>query len=698
MSDLVGYDKCGSVAVITVQNPPVNALSFGVPDGIIDGLEKAAGDDEVVAAVLIGGGRTFIAGADISQFGKPRPPGMASTLDLIDRLENSPKPVVAAIHGAALGGGLEVAMGCHWRCAVPGARVGQPEVKLGILPGAGGTQRLPRLIGVAKALDMIVGGAPVTAAAAAPMGLIDEVVEGDLADGAVAFAAKVATGATPLRKARDGDDKLQDGRDDPGLFDAARKKIEKRARGQLAPWRCIDCVENAVKLPFDEGIVEERRLFDECLASPQSAALRHAFFAERAANKVDGITKETPTMPVARGGVIGAGTMGGGIAMNFVNGGIPVRLTDASQELLDKGLARIRSNYERSVKSGRFDMAEVERRMAMIEPTLDLADFADVDYVIEAVFEEMALKKQTFRKLDAVCKPAAIIASNTSYLDVDIIAAETGRVGKVLGTHFFSPANVMRLLEIVRGAETSAETLATTVKLAKTMGKVGVVVGVCPGFVGNRMLSGYFREANLLILEGALPQQIDAVIYGFGFNMGPFAVGDLAGLDIGWSSRKDRGVSNTELQGRIPDALCEAGRFGQKTGAGWYRYEEGNRAPIPDPEVEALIEKTSAELGITRRAIDDDEILARCLYPLINIGANILEEGMAARSSDIDVIWLNGYGFPAYRGGPMFYADQVGLTHVHDTICRFHDAHGAAWEPAPLLTRLAREGKGFGDL
>ena len=698
MSDLVDYDKRGSVAVITVQNPPVNALSFGVPDGIIDGLEKAAGDDEVVAAVLIGGGRTFIAGADISQFGKPRPPGMASTLDLIDRLENSPKPVVAAIHGAALGGGLEVAMGCHWRCAVPGARVGQPEVKLGILPGAGGTQRLPRLIGVAKALDMIVGGEPVTAAQAAPMGLIDEIVEDDLADGAVAFAAKVATGATPLRKARDGDDKLQDGRDDPGLFDAARKKIEKRARGQLAPWRCIDCVENAVKLPFDEGIVEERRLFDECLASPQSAALRHAFFAERAANKVDGITKETPTMPVARGGVIGAGTMGGGIAMNFVNGGIPVRLTDASQELLDKGLARIRSNYERSVKSGRFDMAEVERRMAMIEPTLDLADFADVDYVIEAVFEEMALKKQTLRKLDAVCKHDAIIASNTSYLDVDIIAAETGRVGKVLGTHFFSPANVMRLLEIVRGAETSAETLATTVKLAKTMGKVGVVVGVCPGFVGNRMLSGYFREANLLILEGALPQQIDAVIYGFGFNMGPFAVGDLAGLDIGWSSRKDRGVSNTELQGRIPDALCEAGRFGQKTGAGWYRYEEGNRAPIPDPEVEALIEKTSAELGITRRAIDDDEILARCLYPLINIGANILEEGMAARASDIDTIWLNGYGFPAHRGGPMFYADQVGLTHVHDTICRFRDAHGAAWVPAPLLARLAREGKGFGDL
>ena len=591
-------------------------------------------------------------------------------------------------------------MGCHWRCAVPGARVGQPEVKLGILPGAGGTQRLPRLIGVAKALDMIVGG---EAGHGRPGG----------AHGPDRRDRRGRSGRRPpwpsrprsrpvrrpcARRATATTNCKTGATTQACSTPRASKKIEKRARGQLAPWRCIDCVENAVKLPFDEGIVEERRLFDECLASPQSAALRHAFFAERAANKVDGITKETPTMPVARGGVIGAGTMGGGIAMNFVNGGIPVRLTDASQELLDKGLARIRSNYERSVKSGRFDMAEVERRMAMIEPTLDLADFADVDYVIEAVFEEMALKKQTLRKLDAVCKHDAIIASNTSYLDVDIIAAETGRVGKVLGTHFFSPANVMRLLEIVRGAETSAETLATTVKLAKTMGKVGVVVGVCPGFVGNRMLSGYFREANLLILEGALPQQIDAVIYGFGFNMGPFAVGDLAGLDIGWSSRKDRGVSNTELQGRIPDALCEAGRFGQKTGAGWYRYEEGNRAPIPDPEVEALIEKTSAELGITRRAIDDDEILARCLYPLINIGANILEEGMAARASDIDTIWLNGYGFPAHRGGPMFYADQVGLTHVHDTICRFRDAHGAAWVPAPLLARLAREGKGFGDL
>ena len=698
MSELVDYDKRGAVAVITVQNPPVNALSFGVPDGIIDGLARAAADDAVAAVVLIGGGRTFIAGADIRQFGKPRPPGTASTLELIDRLETSPKPVVAAIHGTALGGGLEVAMGCHWRCAVAGARLGQPEVKLGILPGAGGTQRLPRLIGVANALDMIVGGEPITAAQAAPMGLIDDVVEGYLAAGAVAFAAKVAAGSAPLRKARDGDDKLQDGRDDPGLFDAARKKIERRARGQLAPWRCIDCVENAVKLPFDEGITQERRLFDECLASPQSAALRHAFFAERAANKVAGITKETPTMAVARGGVIGAGTMGGGIAMNFANAGIPVHLTDASQELLDAGLARIRSNYERSVRSGRFDMAEVERRMALIEPTLDLADFADVDFVIEAVFEELQIKKDMFRKLDAVCKPDAIIASNTSYLNVDVIAAETRRAGKVLGTHFFSPANVMRLLEIVRGAETSAETLATTVRLAKSMGKVGVVVGVCPGFVGNRMLSGYFREANLLILEGALPQQIDAVIYGFGFNMGPFAVGDLAGLDIGWRSRKDRGVSNTEPQGRIPDALCELGRFGQKTGAGWYRYEAGNRAPTPDPDVEALIEKTSAEMGITRRAIDDDEILARCLYPLINIGANILEEGMAARASDIDTIWLNGYGFPPYRGGPMFYADQTGLAEVHDTICRFHETHGAAWEPAPLLARLAREGRGFGDL
>ncbi len=696
MSDLVDYETRGAVAVITVQNPPVNALSFGVPDGIIAGVEASEADPEITAMVLIGAGRTFIAGADIRQFGKPRPEGAKSLLDVIERFEAATKPVIVAIHGTALGGGLECAMGGHYRCAVPSAKLGQPEVKIGIIPGAGGTQRLPRLVGVEKGLEMCVVGEPVSAAEAKSLGLIDEVIDGDLLDGAVAFAERVVAEGAVLKRVRDDDSKVKGA--DGALFDACAKKIARKARGYVAPWKCIEAVRAATELPMDEGLARERELFDECMASPQSKGLMHAFFAERAANKVAGITKETPTMPVARGGVIGAGTMGGGIAMNFANAGIPVRLTDASQELLDKGLARIRSNYQRSVESGRFDAAEVERRMALIEPTLDLADYADVDFVIEAVFEELELKKATFRKLDAACKPDAIIATNTSYLNVDVIAAETGRAGKVLGTHFFSPANVMRLLEIVRGAETSAETLATTIRLAKTMGKVGVVVGVCDGFVGNRMLSGYFREANLLILEGALPQQIDAVIYDFGFNMGPFAVGDLAGLDIGWRSRKERGVSGVEPQGRIPDALCERGRFGQKTGAGWYRYEAGNRAPIPDGQVEALIERTSAGMGITRRAIDDDEILARCLYPLINIGADILEEGMAARASDIDTIWLNGYGFPPYRGGPMYHADRLGLAKVHDTIRRFRDAHGAAWEPAPLLARLAREGRGFGDL
>ena len=694
MSDIVDFSKRGAVGVITVDNPPVNALSVGVPQGIIDGLDASEGDADVRAMVLIGAGRTFIAGADIREFGKPRPENAASIRDLIGRLEAATKPVVAAIHGTALGGGLEVAMGCHHRCAVASARLGQPEVKLGIIPGAGGTQRLPRLVSVEKALDMCVAGDPISTTEARALGLVDEIVDGDLLDGAVAFAERAAAGDRPLRRVRDDDAKLMGA--PAGLFDGYRRKIERRARGYLAPWRCIDAVEAAARLPFDDGIARERALFEECLASPQAKALMHVFFAERAAAKVAGVTRETPTVKIARAGVVGAGTMGGGIAMNFANAGIPVRLTDASQELLDKGLARIRANYQRSVESGRFDGAEVDRRMGLIEPTLDLADFGDADFVIEAVFEEMALKRETFRGLDAACKPGAIIATNTSYLDVDAIAAETGRPEKVLGTHFFSPANVMRLIEIVRGARTSDETLATAIGLAKTMRKVGVVVGVCDGFVGNRMLSGYFREANLLVLEGAPPQRVDAAITGFGFPMGPFAVGDLAGLDIGWRSRKERG--GAEPQSRVPDRLCELGRFGQKTGAGWYRYEAGGRAPIPDPLVDTIIAETAADLGIARRAIDDDEIISRCLYPLINEGARVLDEGIAARASDIDTIWINGYGFPPYRGGPMYHADRIGLDNVHATIRKFQEVHGAKWEPAPLLVRLAGEGKGFGDL
>ena len=690
MSELVEYKKHGAVGVITVVNPPVNALSIGVPQGIMDGIAAGEGDGEITALVLIGSGRTFIAGADIREFNKPRPAGAPTTRDLIARLEGASVPVVAAIHGTALGGGLEVAMGCHYRCAVARAKLGQPEVKLGILPGAGGTQRLPRLIGVAAALEMIVDGNPIDGARAHALGLVDEIIGGDLLDGAIAMAG----GLIGLRKARDDNSKLLD---DPALFEKMRIHAARRYRGRLAPGHCIAAIEAAVRLSFDAGLAEERRLFEACLASSQAKALMHVFFAERAAGKVAGVTRETPVMAVTRGAVVGAGAMGGGIAMNFANAGIPVRLTDTNRDLLDAGLARIRANYERSVKSGRIDAATLDERMGLIEPTLALEDFADADFVIEAVFEEFEIKRRTFHALDRVCKPEAIIASNTSYLDINAIAAETGRAHKVIGTHFFSPANVMRLLEIVRGEATSEETLATAMKLAKAMGKVGVVVGVCHGFVGNRMLSGYFREANLLLLEGALPRQVDAAITEFGFPMGPFAVGDLAGLDIGWRSRKDHN-EHERPETRVADSLCELGRFGQKTGAGWYAYDESGRNPQPDPLVERHILGASKDLAMIRRDIGDAEILARCLYPLINEGARILAEGIAGRPGDIDTIWINGYGFPAHRGGPMFHADQVGLGNIYRTIADFHQTHGAAWEPAPLLRELAEAGKGFSDL
>ncbi|MFQ5959560.1 MAG: 3-hydroxyacyl-CoA dehydrogenase NAD-binding domain-containing protein, partial [Alphaproteobacteria bacterium] len=565
MSERVEYAKRGGIGVITVDNPPVNALSVGVPQGIIDALDQGASDPEVEAFVLMGAGRTFIAGADIREFGKPHPPGATTIRDVIDRLEAAPKPVVAAIHGSALGGGLEVAMGCHYRCAVASARLGQPEVKLGIIPGAGGTQRLPRLVGVEAALEMIVGGEPITAEKARALGLIDAIVAGDLAAGAAAFAERLAAEGRPPRKARDDDAKLGDGAD--ALFDAMRQRVARRARGQLAPFHCIDAVEAAVKLPFDDGIARERELFEECLASPQSKALMHVFFAERAAAKVEGISKDTPTLPINTAGVVGAGTMGGGIAMCFANAGIPVTLLDRSQEDLDKGLARVRANYEAALRRGRLDQGEMDARLARIAPRLDYGDLADADIVIEAVFEEMDLKREVFRALDKAVRPAAILATNTSYQDVDALARETRRPERVVGTHFFSPANVMRLLEIVRGEATDAETLATAVKLARTLGKVGVVVGVCHGFVGNRMLSGYLREANFLLEEGALPQQVDRVIQDFGFPMGPFAVGDLAGLDIGWRVRKAQAATRPKhlRYSPIADRLCEQGRFGQKT-------------------------------------------------------------------------------------------------------------------------------------
>ncbi len=699
MSNSVDFSKHGAIGVVTVNNPPVNALSQAVRQGIVEGLDKGLTDDEVKAVVVIAAGRTFMAGADITEFGKPLAPPDLNTV--IERLEDSPKPVIAALHGTALGGGLEVALGCHFRCAVAAAKVGLPEVKLGILPGAGGTQRLPRLVGARAALEMIVSGDPIPAARAAALGIVDEVVGDDLLAGAIAFAEKVLAENRPIRRVRDIDDKVAADRGNDALFADFRKSIERRARGYFAPFKCIESVRNAVELPFEEGLRKERELFVECMASPQSGGLIHAFFAERQVNKIPDVPRETPLRPIGKAAVIGAGTMGGGIAMNFANAGIPVTILEMSREALDRGLGIIARNYENTVRKGRLSQAKMDQRMALLTGTLDYDDLGDADIVIEAVFEEMAIKREVFGRLDAVCKPEAILATNTSTLDVNEIAAATRRPESVIGLHFFSPANVMRLLEEVRGEKTAKDVIATCMALAKTIHKVGVLVGVCDGFVGNRMLAPYLREAGFLLEEGALPQQVDRVIYDFGMAMGPFAMADLAGNDVGWRIRKGQAATRPShlRYSPIADRICEIGRFGQKTGAGWYRYEPGNRVPQPDPEVEKIIVETSKELGIERREIDDQEILERCLYPLINEGARILEEGIALRPGDIDIIWLNGYGFPPYRGGPMFHADQIGLKAVHEAICRYRDAHGADfWTPSPLLERLAREGKGFGDL
>jgi 3-hydroxyacyl-CoA dehydrogenase len=698
MSDPVDFSKQGAIGVITINNPPVNALSQAVRKGIHEGVEQGLADDEVTAMVLIGGGRTFVAGADIREFGKPL--GPPDLLTVIATIEASPKLVVAALHGTPLGGGLELALGCHYRCALASTRVGLPEVKLGLLPGAGGTQRLPRVAGIPLALKMITSGDPIPAAAAKEAGIVDEIVEGDLLDDAVAYANKLVADGVPLRKIRDLDDKLTEARDDPGIFDDFRKGMAKKARGYLAPWKCVDSVENAVKLPFDEGQKREREIFTECMASTESKGQIHAFFSEREVAKIPDVPKDTPIIDVGSAAVLGAGTMGGGIAMNFVNAGIPVHLLEVNQEALDHGLEVIRANYASTVSKGRLSQEAMDKRMALIHPVLDYDSIKDDDIVVEAVFEEMDIKKEIFRTLDQTCKQGAILATNTSTLDVDEIAAETGRPEAVIGLHFFSPANVMRLLEIVRGDKTSKEVIATSMKLAKAISKVGVLVGVCDGFVGNRMLHGYSREANFLVEEGALPQQVDKVIYDFGFPMGPFAMGDMAGLDIGWRVRKRQAATrNPNLRySPLGDKVCELGRFGQKTGAGWYRYEAGSRTPIPDPEIEALIIENSDRLAIERREVSDQEILERCMYPLVNVGAQLLEEGIALRSLDIDIIYIYGYGFPPYRGGPMFWADTIGVDKVYEAVSRYHEQHGPFWEPAPLLKKLAEEGKGFGDL
>ncbi|GMU92710.1 MAG: crotonase [Candidatus Hydrogenedentota bacterium] len=694
MAELVSYSRRGPVGFITVDNPPVNALSAGVRKGIVECLDKGLCDADAKALVLICAGRTFIAGADITEFGRPlEDPDLNA---VITALENSTKPVIAAIHGTALGGGLETALGCHYRCAAPSAQVGFPEVKLGIVPGAGGTQRLPRLAGVQAALELIPSGDPIPALRAMELGIIDEIIDEKL-EGAGMYAETVAAEKRPLRKIRDMDDKLAGARSDPAIFEQARKALAKTKRGFEAPQRCVDCVEAAATLPFDQGLERERQIFVECLMSEQSAAQRHLFFAERQVSKIPDVPKDTPVKKIEKAAVIGAGTMGGGIAMNFANAGIPVCLMDATKEALDRGLDTIRRNYAATVSKGRLTQESMNKRMGLIRPVLTFDEIGDADIVIEAVFEEMDIKKDVFGKLDRYCSSDAILATNTSTLDVNEIADSTSRPESVIGTHFFSPANVMKLLEIVRGAKTSKEVIASTMALAKTIKKVGVLVGVCDGFVGNRMIHGYIREALFLLEEGALPQQVDKVLYEFGMPMGPFQMSDLAGLDVGWRIRKRQAATRPmdERYSAVADKLCERGRFGQKTGAGFYRYEGGDRTPIPDPEVEALILAESKEKGITRRDITDQEILERCVYPLINEGARILEEGIALRSSDIDVIYIYGYGFPVYRGGPMFYADTVGLDKVYRRVCEFHKQHGKLWEPAPLLERLAREGKSF---
>ena len=688
------YAVHGPVAVVTLNNPPVNGLGHALRSGIVAALDQALADPQVQAIVLTGSARAFSGGADVREFGTPKA-GQEPTLPSVIRaLDGATKPVVAAIAGVCLGGGLELALGCHYRVALPDASLGLPEVKLGLLPGAGGTQRLPRLIGLEPALNMIVSGQPVPANAFAGTPLVHALIEGDLVEGAVAFAAQVAARGEPLPRARDLKVKQPNA---DAFLQFARNTVAAASKPFPAPLQCVEAVAASLK-PFDEGLQTERTLFQALMQTPESRALRHVFQAERAAAKVPGLPEGTVLRPIARVGVIGAGTMGGGITMNFLNAGIPVVLLEMKQEALDRGLATIRKNYENSMKKGKLKPEQVEQRMGLITPTPEYAALKDADLIVEAVFEEMGVKEAVFRQLDAVAKPGAILASNTSYLDIDRIASFTQRPQDVIGLHFFSPANVMRLLEIVRGAQTAPDVLATSLQLAKQIKKVAVVSGVCDGFIGNRMLARYGAAAQGLINAGALPQQIDGALQKFGLAMGPFRMGDLAGLDIGWATRKRKAAeAGVEMKPIVADKLCEAGRFGQKTGAGWYRYEAGNRTPLPDSVTEQLIADYRAAHGITPRKISDEEIVERCIFALVNEGARILEEGIAARASDIDLVYLNGYGFPLHRGGPMLYADTVGLPQVVRSLRRFAAEPGAdgSWQPAPLLVRLAEEGRSF---
>ncbi len=683
VTDLTVQD---GVAILTLNSPPVNALSAPVRDGLYNGVKAALDDASAKSIVLICDGRTFIAGADITEFGGASKG--ASLFDVQNMIEGASKPVVAAIHGTALGGGLEVALCCHYRVAVPSARCGLPEVNLGLLPGAGGTQRLPRIVGPEKALDMMTSGAHVPAKECLAMGLVDELVdEGKLKDGAVAFAKKIVAEKRPLKKVRDSNEKVEAARGKPEIFANFRKANARKFRGFLAPEYNIQCIEAAVNQSFDDGLATERKLFVELVTGQQSAAQRYVFFAERQVWKIPDVPDDTPVRPIKKVGIIGAGTMGGGIAMNFANAGIPVTIVEVKQDALDRGLKVVRGNYERSAKNGRFPESEVDVRMGRITGSLNMEDLADVDMVIEAVFERMDIKKDIFTKLDKIVKKGAILGTNTSGLNIDEIASVTSRPEDVIGLHFFSPANVMRLLEVVRADHTSKEVINTSMQTAKKIGKIAALVGVCPGFVGNRILGARGREAQKLILEGAMPWDVDKALYDFGFAMGPFQMSDLAGLDIGWVKEKSNGET-------IRDRLCELDRRGQKTGAGYYDYD-ANRNPSPSPVTEEIIKEFVTKSGANLRTFTQEEIIERLIYPMINEGAKILEEKKAIRASDIDIIWINGYGWPVYRGGPMFYGDQIGLDKVLAKLKEFEAQMGPVWKPAALLEKLVAEGKNF---
>jgi len=687
------YEVKGSTAVITLNNPPVNGLGHATRSGIFDGLKKAMADKAVKAIVITGAGKAFSGGADIKEFNSPKSSAEPTLHTVLAALEAADKPVVAAVHSVAMGGGLELALGCHYRVASPGAQIALPEVKLGILPGAGGTQRLPRVVGVETALNMIVSGTPMLSEKLAGTKLFDQMIDGDLMTGALAFAGKVAD-TRPLPKVRD--IKI-DYPNHEAFFQFARNTVGAMAKNFPAPKKCVDCVAASVSMKFDDGLKFERENFLALVQTSESKALRHFFFGERAASKIPDVPEDTPKRAIKSAAIIGAGTMGGGIAMNFANAGIPVMLLEMKQEALDKGLATIRKNYENTMKKGKLTQQKFDERIGLIKGTLSYDDIGDADIVIEAVFEEMGVKEKVFKKLDEVMKPGAILASNTSTLDVNKIAAFTKRPQDVIGTHFFSPANVMKLLEIVRGAKTGKDVLATTMALSKKIKKTGVVSGVCDGFIGNRMIEQYSRQAGFLLEEGCLPEQVDKAIEKFGFAMGPFRMGDMAGNDIGWAIRKRRYAERPDMKySKTADLLCEMGRYGQKTSAGWYDYKPGDRKPYPSQLVNDMIVKHSKDIGVERRRVSDQEIVERLVYAMVNEAAYILEEGIAQRASDVDMVYLTGYGFPLHRGGPMFYADTVGLFNVAAAMEKYASGrHGEFWKPAPLLAKLAAEGKTF---